>query len=386
MNGILAKLPVPVAMFRGPNHVYAFANRLHDEVMGRTNVVGKPFREVYPELVGTPILDAFDHVYRTGEPFTAEEFSLPLVRAGKKTEAIFKFAIEPLHADALGADAAGADTRRGGGTDNDDDGAPVGLLTVGIEVTEQVMARWDLGAALNAHKETETLRERLLGIVGHDLRNPLSTVTVSSHMLLKQESLTPAQAKIAKRIVNSAERMGRMISEILDFAQGSLGGGIPIGRAWINLHEVAQQVVEDLGVVYPDKPVSLALEGDGKGSWDADRMSQVLTNLVVHAFQHANPGSTVAVRIRDRGESDVVIEVTHQGPPIAEELLPYIFSPFMRAVEGGNTVRPLRGLGLALYIVDLIVRAHGGRVDVRTGPEDTTLSALLPRTEAGLQP
>jgi len=371
VNAILAQMPVPVAIFKGPDHVYEFANRLHDEVMGRTNVIGKAFREVYPELVGTPILDAFDHVYRTGEPFTADEFSIPLLRAGKRTEAIFKFAIEPMRSET---------------------GTPVGLLTVGTEVTEQVLARWDLGAALNAQKQTETLRERMLAIVGHDLRNPLSTVTVSAHMLLKQESLTPAQTKIARRILTSSERMARMISEILDFAQGHMGGGIPITRALLNLHDIASQVVDELGVVYPDKTILLAVDGDGKGHWDADRMAQMVTNLVVHALQYAARDTPVTVTIQGldaRGDGGagsgnedwVLLEVTHRGPPIPAEVLPYVFDPFLRATEGGNASRPLRGLGLALYIVDEIVRAHGGRVDVRSDPEETTLSARVPRTE-----
>ncbi|WP_394844443.1 PAS domain-containing sensor histidine kinase [Pendulispora brunnea] len=361
-DAILKQMPVPVAMFKGPDHVYEFANRLHDEVMGRSNVIGKSFREVYPELVGTPILDAFDHVYRTGEPFSADEFSLPLVRGGKKKEAIFKFSIEPLRNDA---------------------GVTEGLLTVGIEVTDQVLARWDLGAALNAEKRTETLRERLLGIVGHDLRNPLSTITVSAHMMLKQESLTPQQTKIARRILNSAERMARMIAEILDFAQGRLGGGIPITRALVNLHDVATQSADELGAVYPDRTIELSLEGDAKGHWDADRMSQVTVNLVLNAMQHATPGTPVQLAVRADGD-DVVIDVTHTGPAIAAEILPYIWDPFLRANDGQNAARPLRGLGLALYIVEQIVRAHGGTVNVQSGEETTTFTARLPRTEPGV--
>ncbi|WP_394824148.1 ATP-binding protein [Pendulispora albinea] len=357
---ILKQMPVPVAMFTGPDHVYEFANRLHDDVMGRTNVIGKAFREVYPELVGTPILEALDHVYRTGEPFSAEEFSIPLIRGGKKREAIFKFAIEPLR---------------------DESGATTGLLTVGIEVTEQVLARWDLGAALNVHKRAETMRERLLGIVGHDLRNPLSTITVSAHMMLKQESLTAAQQKIARRILNSAERMARMIAEILDFTEGRLGGGIPITRALINLHEVTAQTVEELCVLYPDRTISLETHGDAKGHWDSDRMVQVLTNLVLHAHQSAPKESSIQVIVAGEAD-DVRLDVSYAAPAIPDDILPYIFDPFLRATEGGNAQKPLRGLGLALYIVDQIVRAHGGTIDVRSTADTTTFSARIPRTEA----
>jgi len=354
---ILERMPVPVAMFKGPDHVYAFANRVHDEVMGRTNVVGKAFRDVYPELVGTPILDALDRVYRTGEPFSAGELSLPLVREGTKRDAFFKFAIEPLR---------------------DEMGSTEGLLTVGTEVTDHVLAREELGAALEVERSTEALRERLLAIVGHDLRNPLSTVTVSAHMLLKQQALTPAQTKIARRILTSSERMGRMIAEILDFAQGRLGGGIPVTRTFVNLHEIATRTVDELALLYPDRRIALRLEGGGNGDWDSDRMVQLLANLVLNALRYAHKDAPIHVVVRGEDEH-VVLEVAHTGPPIPADVLARIFDPFLRATEEANAPRPARGLGLALYIVERIVSAHGGKVGARSGPDETAFFAEVPR-------
>jgi sigma-B regulation protein RsbU (phosphoserine phosphatase) len=363
LHNILLQTPVPFAMLRGPDHVYELANTPHNELFRRWDVVGKPVTEVFPEVVGTPLMDVLDHVYKSGERFVDSEFSFPLRRDGELKEAIFKFAVEPLR---------------------DESGAIEGLMVIGVEVTEQVLARWELGAALNSQKKIEAVRERLLGIVGHDLRNPLSTITVSAHMLLKQESMTAGQLKILRRILSSADRMARMISEILDFTQGRLGGGIPIVRQEIDLQEVAREAIEELEVSHPERAIKLVLSGGGQGEFDPDRMTQVISNLVSNALQYGPKDQSVNVAVRGDQRGWIEIEVHNMGPPIAQNALPHIFDPFLRATQTLNPARASRGLGLGLYIVEQIVLSHGGTIDARsTAEEGTTFLVRVPRKPAG---
>lgn len=350
LHDVLMQVPVPFAMLRGPNHVYEFANAHHDALMRRAGVVGRALVEVFPEAVGSPLLEVLDHVFATGQPFTEGELSFPLQRDGELKETIFKLAVDPLR---------------------DERGVIEGLMVVGVEVTEQVLARWELGAALNTQKKLEAVRERLLGIVGHDLRNPLSTITVAAHMLLKQDAMPEGQVKILRRIVTSADRMARMISDILDFTQGRLGGGLPIARKPVDLHLVAREAVEELEVGHPGRAIHFDAEGDGHGQLDPDRMTQVLSNLVSNALQYGPEDQPVSVTLRGRGEH-LELEVHNMGPPIGADALPHIFDPFLRATESGRANRTSRGLGLGLYIVEQIVLAHGGTIEVSSSVEQGT--------------
>ncbi|AKJ00126.1 signal transduction histidine kinase [Archangium gephyra] len=231
-----------------------------------------------------------------------------------------------------------------------------------------------------AARQTALFREQFLGILGHDLRNPLQAISGNAALLLRYGGLSEPQRKAINRISISSDRMARMISDILDFTRTRLGGGYTLQRTWMNVHDVLKQVVEELEVAHPQKSFELSVSGTGWGEWDADRVAQAASNLVGNAVQYSPEGSAVRVLARDEGDG-VRVEIHNQGTPIPAERLPHIFDPFVRGQQGSRSSSGSRsGLGLGLYITHEIVKAHGGSLQVRsTEAEGTCFWLKLPR-------
>ena len=216
-------------------------------------------------------------------------------------------------------------------------------------------------------------REEFIGVVGHDLRNPLSAIRTGGHLLMKRAGLAERDTAVARRIVSSADRMSRMIDELMDFARGRLGGGIPLQRTLVDLHALCRDVVEEAQTAH-GRAVRLLVSGTSHGHWDHDRLGQLLSNLVGNALQHSADGTLVTVTARDDGDH-AVVQVNNAGTPIDRDDIEHIFDPFRRGDRAASA-----GLGLGLYIVERIVHAHGGAIDVRSTEADgTTFTVRLPR-------
>jgi signal transduction histidine kinase len=218
-------------------------------------------------------------------------------------------------------------------------------------------------------------RERLIGMVGHDLRNPLSAITMSAAVL--RRSADGALAKPVQRIVTSAKRMERLISQLLEFAQARHGNGIPVRPRPADLARIAQAVVDELEAGHPGRRIAVEAEGDTAGEWDPDLLAEVLSNLVANAVQHGG-GGPVTLRLRET-EGEITAEVHNGGPAIPADVLPHLFDPFRRgrSPEGSRS----QSVGLGLFISREIVRAHRGAIDVRSSAAGgTTVSVRLPRT------
>lgn len=248
------------------------------------------------------------------------------------------------------------------------EGATLGVGAVVVDITERYRHEAQV-------QRTAEFRERFLGIVGHDLRNPLSAILVSARHLARGD-LTEHQHDVVRRITRSAERMSGMIGELLDFARGRLGGGIPVERVPSDLFAIVRDAVEEMRSARPEREVRLEQHGDGNGEWDPGRMAQVVGNLVGNALGHGRPDAPVRVTCRGDGPQ-VVLAVQNDGTPIPPDEQEAIFSPFRRAEEVGSQVE---GLGLGLFIVEQVVHGHAGTVGVTSNAEDgTTFTVTLPR-------
>jgi signal transduction histidine kinase len=250
----------------------------------------------------------------------------------------------------------------------------VGAVVVSTDLTQHQLREEEL-------RRTAEFRERFLGIVSHDLRNPLNSISLSANMLLREGELSVRARKAAGRIAQSAKRMGRMISDLLDFTRGRLGGGIPLTRRSGDLRLICRPVLEELGLGGLGSPLRLSTEGDFQGQWDEDRLAQLVGNLVKNALDYSPPGSPVTVSLQDEGPW-VRLEVHNHGEPIPVDVLPRLFEPFRRGMHQEDSQHS--GLGLGLFIAQQITQAHGGTLEaLSTREAGTTFRVRLPRHAPG---
>jgi two-component system sensor histidine kinase/response regulator len=223
---------------------------------------------------------------------------------------------------------------------------------------------------------TETLRlnELFTAVLGHDLRNPLGAILNSAN-LLERVSKEDVVKQSAARMANSGRRMSRMIDDMLDLTRARLGGGIPLRRQECDLGQVMQRVLHEHTAALSAARFNIAQEGNLAGFWDAGRLAQVASNLVGNALEHGDASDPIQVSMHGQRLELVSFSVTNTGE-IPQEVMPQLFDPFRGAQRHlGRS----DGLGLGLYIVQQIVLAHGGRVDVKTDGQRTTFVVQLPR-------
>jgi signal transduction histidine kinase len=169
-----------------------------------------------------------------------------------------------------------------------------------------------------------------------------------------------------------------MVSDLLDFTRIAARGGLPVERRPIDLRGPVHEAVDEIAVSHPGR-VKLALPDHAvEGSWDPDRVAQVVTNLVANALQYGAPEGAIQVQLRDEG-AEAILSVGNQGPVIAPEDLPTLFDPFQKGPAGTHRA----GLGLGLHIVYEVVKAHGGKIEVTSNAEQgTTFTARFPKPAA----
>jgi signal transduction histidine kinase len=230
-------------------------------------------------------------------------------------------------------------------------------------------------ASVQVARAEDSLREkdRYIGVLGHDLRNPLAAIVVGLNLLTKSQNLSDAEKRQLARTLRSAQRMTVMIRDLLEYTRASVGE-FPHSPVPMDLHAVCNAAVEELRVVHPDRTIVCDVAGNVEGTWDPDRLQQVVSNLVGNALEHSD--GVVSVRV-EAAEHDVVLSVHNDGEPIPAEVLPALFEPFRRGERSAG------GLGLGLYIVREVIRRHGGRIDVRSSSAaGTTFVSRWPRVQA----
>ncbi|MBU8900510.1 PAS domain-containing sensor histidine kinase [Corallococcus sp. M34] len=236
----------------------------------------------------------------------------------------------------------------------------------------------DMKLAQEEARRRAGFEQQLIGIVSHDLRNPISAILLAATALTRHtEALDERTLKGLLRIQAIAERATRMVRDLLDFTQARLGGGLGMRKAELDLAVLARQVVDEVKATHVDRDVHLDIRGETRGAWDADRLAQALINLITNALRHGS--STAPVTVTVRGDARAVsVGIHNQGPPIPAEHVSRLFQPFQRGAPDADAAG--RSVGLGLYIVDQIVRAHGGAVEVHSARETgTTFTLRLPR-------
>jgi phosphoserine phosphatase RsbU/P len=309
------------------------------------NLLGKTHEEALPPDEAAMLTAAKRHVLEVGEGMREEmDFTF-----GGKELRHYREAIEPLR---------------------DHTGKIVGVIGAATDITEQQRTLKRLAEALD-------FRERMMGILSHDLRNPLNAVIMTADLLLGPKDLPPATRNQLLRLRRAAGRMQEMIGKLLDFTSARFMGKIPVSRVPADLGDVARAAFDEVNVLCPGQALNLDVRGDTRGEWDPSRMSQTLINLVTNAVAYGQSGTAVQITVDGEGRDDVVVKVHNRGPAMSADLIAELFEPFHRGVPQD---RSPAGLGLGLYIVKQIVLAHDGKVDVEsTDKEGTTFTLRLPR-------
>lgn len=223
----------------------------------------------------------------------------------------------------------------------------------------------------------EQSRNLFLGMLGHDMRSPLMTITMTASYLARLNSGAEI-SQAAARLISGGKQMHALLDDLVDFNRTTLGVGIIIRPTQVDLASIFAAELGALRVTYPDHRLELEVTGDAHGHWDALRLQRALGNLVVNAVKYGVPDAPVIVAIIGE-ERQVRFQVRNAGPSIDQSTLKQMFEPLNRGPARENRERVDDGLGLGLFIVREIVRAHGGEIDARSDNGEIVFAVRLPR-------
>jgi sigma-B regulation protein RsbU (phosphoserine phosphatase) len=232
-------------------------------------------------------------------------------------------------------------------------------------------------AILKDERQTSELREQFIAVLGHDLRNPLASISAGARILLRRVQ-GETETQVLQMMQTTVTRMSGLIDNVLDFARGRLGGGIALNRdANRPLQPVLQQVVDELRTAMPDRVIESDLEIADPVNCDRTRIGQMVSNLLGNALTHGSPDSPVKI-VASTDNGVFMLWIANAGEPIPDAAMANLFQPFFR----GQVRAGLQGLGLGLYIASEIAKAHDGTLTVTSTAEETRFTFLMPMQAA----
>jgi signal transduction histidine kinase len=363
-----------------PFTIRAVSDAYLDVTFTRRDIVGRPMFEVFPDHPREPTASGVRDLTASFERSLAGRTSdvMPVLgydirdRSGQYVERYWT----PINTTLVG-----------------DDGTRLGLIHRTEDVTpfvregealrgeaaglrHEILRRArDLALANSALHESIEQRRRIVAIVGHDLRTPLSSIRQGAAVLEAHFKKLGAVPPHTVEILRSASaRMAELLADLDDYTVSQLRGLLPVSREWVNLRDVCEEVVRVVQVAHPERVIELE-PGESVGAWvDPKRKRQVLTNLIDNALTHGATGRPVRVSLK-RITGGCVLTVSNEGEPIPRDLLPSLFEPFRR---GNGSAERQGHLGLGLFIVQQVVQAHEGRVDVESTPRGTHFMVFIP--------
>lgn len=237
-----------------------------------------------------------------------------------------------------------------------------------------VEARSEAEAAAAAEHETAVLREQFIAVLGHDLRNPLAALAAGIRIVARREALSERGQTVVKEMEASVTRASALVDNVLDFARGRLGNGLTLTLAPEQpLGPIIEQVVAEIRAIAADRQILSELSIDEPVDCDPGRIAQLASNLIANAVTHGAPGLPIEVEASAR-DGRFVLSVANGGAPIPPETRAQLFQPFFR----GAVRRSQQGLGLGLFIVDQIAKAHGGAMEVTSDKDETRFIFSMP--------
>jgi PAS domain S-box-containing protein len=358
LRDLFNQAPVAVAVMAGPDHVYTIVSPRYAETPGSgRQLLGRPVREVFPELAGQGLAEMIDHVYATGQPHFADERLVKLDRDGDGVTEDYWFNIgyQPLRDTA---------------------GQVYAVASVAYEVTEQMRARQELelakAAAEAARVEAVTANQAksaFLTTMSHELRTPLNAVAGYSDLLLLgvRGELTDTQRVDLERIKRSGQYLLGLINDVLNFAKLDAGQveyrfeDVPVAPLMEGLEELIRPQVDGKGLRYHHGTCSPGYSVRA----DPEKVRQILLNLLANAVKFTDAGGEVALVCSTVGEESVRIAVRDTGRGIAADQLARVFDPFVQ-VDRHLTPMSQQGVGLGLAISRDLANGMGGQLEAKS--------------------
>ena len=332
---IFKQAPVALAILRGSDYVYEFANEPYLDFVGHRPILGKPLLEALPELADQGVKELLDGVRESRQPFSASSFRMMLNRgAGESAdEVFFKLVYQPIV---------------------DDDGSIDRVAVVAIEVTELANARREAESANRA-------KDEFIAMLSHELRNPLSPI-LTALQLMKLRGIEAAERErtIIERQVG---HLVGLVDDLLDVSR-IIRGKIELKADHIEVAEIVGNAVETVSPLLEERQHALEIRVPRRGCSiraDKERLSQVVANLLTNAATYTEPRVSIVITAAREAES-VVITVRDSGIGIEPDMQPKVFDVFAQASQ--TLERSKGGLGLGLAIVRSLVTLHGGTVAV----------------------
>ena len=346
-------LPILVS-FVTADERYALVNRAYEHWFGlpREQLLGRTLLEVIGEAAYAA-LQPYVRRGLAGERFSFEQYQVPY-RLGGTRDVRVTFVPHRDPADVVD-----------------------GYIAFLEDISEQ--RRLDQAHHLLAgqRQRQAEFEQQLIGIVSHDLRNPLTVIQLAATVVSRREHLSERASADIQRILKAVDRATRLVRDLLDFTKARLGGGIAIDPRPTDLHALVRGVKDETELAFPDRRVELRQEGDTHGDWDPDRIVQIVENLLTNALKYSPADTTVQLLTR-ADATTVSLHVHNAGPAITAPQLHRLFEPLQRAAEHDD--RTTRSVGLGLYIVKQLVEAHRGAITVDSSEVDgTTVTVTLPR-------
>lgn len=216
-----------------------------------------------------------------------------------------------------------------------------------------------------------------MGILGHDLRNPLAAISGVQSILKLSGNISEKERSLLGRSSSSIKRMTELIDNLLELTNLRLGSGMSINKSPVDLSKQTEKIVQELQLSYPESEINIESPGPVQGNWDVLRLDQLMTNLITNALRYGKPGGPVTVSVSAKGR-EAFFEVHNEGPPVPGKIKEMISTGLFTKTNGDPTRKDSYGLGL--FIVKAIVAGHQGKIEVESNEETgTTFKIILPR-------
>ena len=333
---IFRQVPAAMAILRGPDHVFEYANPAYLALVGHRELVGRPAREALPELEGQGVYELLDAVYSSGQPYVGNELRLMVERTPGETaeELFFDFVYQPMRDATQQVD---------------------GIAVVVFEVSELVRAR-------RFAESASRTKDEFLAMLGHELRNPLAPIlTALQLMRLRGGSVLEHERTVIER---QTRHLVRLVDDLLDVSRIARGK-IELRRERVDVADAVAKGIEMASPLLEERKHRLDVQVPRGLEVIADpaRLAQIVANLLTNAAKYTDAGGRVNVKGSIDGDT-VTLRVADTGIGMDPQMLPRVFDMFTQ--ERQTLDRTAGGLGLGLTIVRNLVQLHGGSVEARS--------------------